>query len=83
MNDNSRGFAGGPCDIDIPSIGRKVYISETKGTLNFKVEWQSLDGRCVQKYHETYEQALDHYDGLQNLGRSPKIWGDIGPVENE
>ena len=58
---------------------RLVEIIEGHGTLNYKVEWQSVDGRLSYKYHETLNEAREHADNLASLGRHPFIYGKIEP----
>ena len=54
-----------------------IDILEGHGTLNFKTEWQSLDGRCCMKWHNTLEQAKAHVEILEKLGRIAQIWGRV------
>ncbi len=53
----------------------EINIKEERGDLNFKVEWQSLDGRCCLKWHTKLTEAISHSKSLQDLGRTPQIWG--------
>lgn len=53
----------------------EITVHEGHGTLNFKVEWQSADGRCCLKFHNTHYEALAHFKSLLRLGRTPQIWG--------
>ena len=55
----------------------KIEVKEGHGTLNFKVEWQSLDGRLRAEYHNTFLGASDHAAQLRKLGRAPQIWGMV------
>lgn len=52
-----------------------MEVIEGHGTLNFKVEWQSMDGRCCHKFHTTFKEAESHAEHLYGLGRVPQIWG--------
>ena len=52
-----------------------IEVIEGYETLNYKTEWQSLDGRCCVKWHGTLEEAKKHAKRLQYLGRIPQVWG--------
>lgn len=55
----------------------EIDILEGHGTFNFKVEWQSVDGRNCLKWHGTFFEAKAHANSLVSLGRTPKIWGMV------
>ncbi|HDZ25564.1 MAG TPA: hypothetical protein ENH65_03520 [Candidatus Aminicenantes bacterium] len=53
---------------------RIVYAKEEGGNLAFLVWWQSLDGRLIVEYEDSYDLALKRVKHLESLGRKAQMW---------
>ncbi len=60
----------------------KYEVKDTKGTLNYLLTYQSLDGRIKTDYKGSYTEVLERFDYLKGLRRHPQVYVLIGDAVN-